>query len=104
MYQIIDTNRMNLLRAPHPAFVLHADDRQYLEKVTPDQRKLILLLHDEKMSYDAIAKQTELAIGTVKSRINRGRQTIIALRAKAALVDKVMQEPTMRAVLPQAVT
>lgn len=101
---MIDTNRKDLLRDPHHGFVLRAADREYLDKVTPDQKKLILLLHDEKMSYKQMAEDMALPIGTVRSRINRGRQTIIALRAKASVVDQVMQEPTMRAVLPPAVT
>lgn len=101
---MIDTNKRNLLRNPHPSFVLHASDREYLTKIPTEQCKLIQLLHDEKMSYEAIAKQTELSPGTVKSRIHRGRANIIAMRAKAALVDQVMQEPSMQAVLRQAVT
>lgn len=100
---MIDTNKRSLLRNPHPSFVLLASDREYLTKIPAEQCKLIQLLHDEKMSYDAIAKQTELPLGTVKSRINRGRGKIIELRAKAALVDHAMQEPNMRAVR-QAVT
>lgn len=44
-----------------------------LLKVKPIYRELVILRDIEGFSYDEIAEMTELSIGTVKSRINRGR-------------------------------
>lgn len=44
-----------------------------LLKVKPIYRELVILRDIEGFSYDEIAETTDLSIGTVKSRINRGR-------------------------------
>ena len=44
-----------------------------LLKVKPIYREVVILRDIEGMSYDEIADMTDLSIGTVKSRINRGR-------------------------------
>jgi RNA polymerase sigma-70 factor (ECF subfamily) len=44
-----------------------------LQKVKPLYRELIILRDIQELSYEEIAKITGLNIGTVKSRINRGR-------------------------------
>jgi RNA polymerase sigma-70 factor (ECF subfamily) len=44
-----------------------------LLKVKPLYRELIILRDIQELSYEEIAKITGLNIGTVKSRINRGR-------------------------------
>ncbi len=44
-----------------------------LLKVKPVYREVVILRDIEGFSYEEIAEMTELSIGTVKSRINRGR-------------------------------
>jgi len=44
-----------------------------LLKVKPIYRELVILRDIDGFSYDEIAEMTNLSIGTVKSRINRGR-------------------------------
>jgi RNA polymerase sigma-70 factor (ECF subfamily) len=44
-----------------------------LLKVKPIYREVVILRDIEGMSYDEISNMTDLSIGTVKSRINRGR-------------------------------
>ncbi len=44
-----------------------------LLKVKPIYREVVILRDIEGMSYDEISDMTDLSIGTVKSRINRGR-------------------------------
>jgi DNA-directed RNA polymerase specialized sigma24 family protein len=100
----IDAAKLNADKSPHPSFVLLKTDDEYLAKITADQRRAIKLLHHDKMNYQEIANDTGWSIGTVKSRIHRGRARIIRMRADAAVVDQVMQQPSMRAVLPPAVT
>ena len=44
-----------------------------IEKINPKYRLLIELRFFEELSYEEIAEVTGIAVGTVKSRINRGR-------------------------------
>ena len=48
-----------------------------LAQITDDQRTAILLYDVEGFDYQAIADMTKVSLGTVKSRIHRGR---LALR------------------------
>jgi RNA polymerase sigma-70 factor, ECF subfamily len=50
---------------------------QAMESITVDQRRAILLFDVEGFDYQEIATITEVSLGTVKSRIHRGR---LALR------------------------
>ncbi|MEE9431102.1 MAG: sigma-70 family RNA polymerase sigma factor [Melioribacteraceae bacterium] len=45
-----------------------------LLKVKPVYREVVILRDIQEFSYEEIAKMTNLSIGTVKSRINRGRK------------------------------
>jgi RNA polymerase sigma-70 factor (ECF subfamily) len=47
--------------------------QQALLKVKPVYREVVILRDIEGLSYEEIAEITDLSIGTVKSRINRGR-------------------------------
>ncbi len=49
-----------------------------LQRITADQRAAIVLYDVEGYDYDEIATLTGVSLGTVKSRIHRGR---LALRA-----------------------
>jgi RNA polymerase sigma-70 factor (ECF subfamily) len=48
-----------------------------LARITPDQRAAIVLFDVEGYDYAEIAEMTAVSLGTVKSRIHRGR---LALR------------------------
>ena len=49
----------------------------------PDDFKTIIILRDiQELSYDEISKIVELPLGTVKSRINRGRWKLQKLLKK----------------------
>jgi len=45
-------------------------------KVSPTNRELIVLRDLQDCSYEQIAEITSLELGTVKSRINRGRKQL----------------------------
>ncbi|MFA5293381.1 MAG: sigma-70 family RNA polymerase sigma factor [Phycisphaerae bacterium] len=47
-----------------------------LEKLEPQQRAVVVLRDIEQMSYNEIAETLEIEIGTVKSRIARGRKNL----------------------------
>ena len=47
-----------------------------LEKLDPQQRAVVVLRDIEQMSYNEIAETLDMEIGTVKSRIARGRKNL----------------------------
>jgi len=53
-----------------------------LDKLSPEHKKVIVLRDIEGLSYEEIARILGTAEGTVKSRINRGRQTLQKLLEK----------------------
>lgn len=60
---------------------LQVEVAQALRKVAEPYRTAIVLRDIEELSYDEIADITQVSLGTVKSRITRGRE---ALRKKLA--------------------
>jgi RNA polymerase sigma-70 factor, ECF subfamily len=55
------------------------DLRVALTKVPADQREALLLVAAQGMSYDEAAEVCNVAVGTVKSRVNRARARLTAL-------------------------
>lgn len=49
---------------------------QGLQALTPEHRQVLLLREMHQFSYDEIAVTLDLDVGTVKSRINRGRKQL----------------------------
>jgi len=47
-----------------------------LEELSPEHRTVLVLREVQGFSYDEIADMLDCSLGTVKSRINRGRQTL----------------------------
>jgi len=47
-----------------------------LESIPENYRKLVVLRDVEEFSYEEICEMTGLPMGTVKSRINRGREKL----------------------------
>jgi len=47
--------------------------RKAIQKLSPHYREVIRMREIENLSYDEIAHQTHLPLGTVKSRVNRAR-------------------------------
>ena len=54
------------------------DDRLWQAVLTlpPEQQTLIMLYYGENMSYEDIARAAGLRMGTVKSRLNRAKETL----------------------------
>jgi DNA-directed RNA polymerase specialized sigma24 family protein len=77
----------------HPSFTLAASDAAYFDKIPAAFLVPLKLLHHEKMNYREIEQQTELAPGTVRSRIHRGREIIRRLRAEDEARNETRQEP-----------
>lgn len=65
--------------------------REAVNKLEDTQRTVVVLREIEGLSYEEIAEVTELNIGTVKSRINRGRKKL-----QETLIDLFKQTSTER--------
>jgi RNA polymerase sigma-70 factor, ECF subfamily len=50
-----------------------------LDQLVPDQREALVLIYVQQLSYEEAAVVAECPIGTLKSRLNRGREKLIAL-------------------------
>lgn len=50
--------------------------RRGLETLTPEYREVLVLREMHQLSYDEIARTLELDLGTIKSRISRGRRQL----------------------------
>ena len=55
---------------------LAEDIQKALNRLPADQKSLIVLRDIQGMSYEEISKNLKIPIGTVKSRINRGRERL----------------------------
>ncbi len=60
-----------------------------LDELPRDQRMAIVLIDIEGLSYDETASATDVSIGTVKSRLNRGRR-----KMREYLLQNVEQLPS----------
>ena len=57
----------------------YEDFRTALAKLPPDQREALLLVGAQGMSYEEAAQMTGIALGTIKSRVNRARTQLSIL-------------------------
>jgi len=55
---------------------LREDIEKALQAMTPEHREVLILREIHQRSYDEIAEILDLDLGTVKSRINRGRKQL----------------------------
>lgn len=53
-----------------------------LERLAPEQREVILLVGLEQLSYDQTARVLDVPIGTVMSRLSRGRERLRTLMSE----------------------
>ena len=72
------------------------DTRAALAKLPADQREALLLVAAEGLSYDEVAAICGVAIGTVKSRVHRGRARLAELLGLDGL-DDINADRTMQA-------
>jgi RNA polymerase sigma-70 factor (ECF subfamily) len=65
-----------------------------LQKLAPEQREALLLVGAEGLPYEEVAQITGVAVGTVKSRVNRARRRLAELLGHThgePAADHVMQ-------------
>jgi RNA polymerase sigma-70 factor (ECF subfamily) len=78
-----------------------ADLQAALERLPPEQREVLLLVALEEMSYAGIAATLGIPIGTVMSRLSRGRERlrrILAGEEPAPRVDARGEPPRLKIV------
>jgi len=68
----------------------HALIESALQKVSPNYRAAVVLREVEDLSYEEISEVLEISLGTVKSRILRGRESL-----RKHLVDRLRATPQM---------
>lgn len=77
-----------LVEAPSQQDAIHlADVARALQQLPPEQREVLLLIGANGASYEEAAEVIGCAIGTIKSRLARGR------KALAALIDGPPDDP-----------
>ncbi len=79
--QVADKNVVQPDRAAHNK-IMNEDIQKALMKVNPVYREMVILRDIEGFSYEEIAEMKGLQLGTVKSRINRGRNQLKKLLQK----------------------
>jgi RNA polymerase sigma-70 factor (ECF subfamily) len=82
-------------KSQHPSFAIAEADAAFLSQIPANFARPIKLLHFEKMNYAEIAADLGIPLGTVKSRINRGRAAIQQMRDKAMASAETFQEATL---------
>lgn len=76
--------RYSMRLAMPPTQLSHLDFedlRAALQEIPLDQREALLLIAAEGLSYEEVAQITGVAVGTIKSRVNRGRVRLARLLA-----------------------
>jgi RNA polymerase sigma-70 factor, ECF subfamily len=71
------------------------DLHRAMTQLPEEQRTVILLIGLEGMSYDEVAKVIDVPVGTVRSRLSRGRE---ALRGLVGIREDTKAQATMREV------
>ena len=77
----VDGELVNQLSSPanQEAHLDVADLRVAMQQLPDDQREAIILVGASGFSYQEVAEITQVAVGTVKSRVNRARVRLAAL-------------------------
>jgi RNA polymerase sigma-70 factor (ECF subfamily) len=73
---------VRLAARPEPATPPDAEDREVvaaLQRLPLPQREVLVLHHCLDLPVEAVAAQTGVSVGTVKSRLHRGREQLAAL-------------------------
>jgi hypothetical protein len=87
-----------LARAPQQASRLELRDLEHaIAKLPRTQRSVILIVGLEGMSYGEVAAVLEVPVGTIRSRLSRGREALRRLTGvvRAEEPDIVMTRPTV---------
>jgi RNA polymerase sigma-70 factor, ECF subfamily len=85
-----------LARAPQQGSRLELRDlERAIAKLPHTQRSVILLIGLEGMSYGEVAAVLKVPVGTIRSRLSRGREALRQLTGVVQAEDIVMPRPTV---------
>lgn len=74
------SNAARLATPPSQGHRLDVEDlKDGLAKLPPDQREALILIGAEGLSYEEAAKICGVAVGTIKSRVNRARNKLVQI-------------------------
>jgi RNA polymerase sigma-70 factor (ECF subfamily) len=81
--------------APAPDEELHRREvgsllRELTDELPPHYRAIIVLRHQEQLSYEEIAEMLELPLGTVKARIHRARAMMKEKLIKRRMLSRLL--------------
>ncbi len=68
------------------------DLAQCLQQVSYEQREVLLLIGLEELSYEDVAQSLGIPVGTVMSRLSRGRQRLVQLMNGTLPIEKITGE------------
>ncbi|WP_342361087.1 sigma-70 family RNA polymerase sigma factor [Terrarubrum flagellatum] len=77
------------------------DFEKALAQLSPDQREVLTLIGASGFSYEEAAEICGVAVGTIKSRLNRARAKLTDLLSIEAVAD-IGPEPVSRAVISRS--
>jgi RNA polymerase sigma-70 factor (ECF subfamily) len=98
-----DSSYAGRLRAPpeQPSHLDFADFRTALAKLPPSHCEALILVGAEGVSYEEAAAICGVAVGTIKSRVSRGREKLSKLLAGADAYDVGPDQITRAAMQPR---
>ncbi|MBD3786187.1 MAG: RNA polymerase sigma factor [Sphingomonadales bacterium] len=73
----------------HDGRLAFNDFRKAFDQLSPEHREVLILAGASGFSYDEVAEMTGVAVGTVKSRVNRARARLCDLLGLAAGDDPI---------------
>jgi RNA polymerase sigma-70 factor (ECF subfamily) len=71
------------------SFTLHPSDAPHVAKLSKDHATLLAMFRENR-NYETLAQAIGVPVGTIKSRLNRARANVVAMRAEAAKVREAV--------------
>jgi RNA polymerase sigma-70 factor (ECF subfamily) len=96
-YQELDDDQPEMATPPSQERSLEIRDLARALQLLPDpQRQVVLLVGLEGMNYKSVAAVLDVPIGTVMSRLHRGREALRRLMAYGAAPPAAQRDPKLR--------
>ena len=95
-HEVEDTEGFNAVASPEAVRSVEISEselklKRMLERLNPDQRACLVLRELEGMDYQAISETLGINLNTVRSRLKRAREALIAMGKKEVANDAMFQ-------------